>query len=70
MCGLRLVPLSFAPASSADVAMGIENRPELGCPGCGQCYEWLDSAGWGPVDSLRDPVASMAHRRAGPLLVG
>jgi transcription elongation factor Elf1 len=43
-CGRLLLPLSY------DFRVDT-NRPSLKCPGCGQCYEWRDSAGWVPVEA-------------------
>jgi hypothetical protein len=52
VCGRRLLPLSFSPASIDDESLGVVNRPDLKCPRCGQCYMWQDSAGWGPAPSV------------------
>jgi hypothetical protein len=48
LCSRQLIPLSFTPASLDDDAMEIANRPDLKCPGCGERYQWQDSAGWVP----------------------
>jgi hypothetical protein len=52
VCGRRLMPLSFSPASIDDESLGVVNRPDLKCPRCGQCYMWQDSVGWGPVAAV------------------
>jgi hypothetical protein len=39
-----------------DGSKGIASRPDLKCPGCGQCYQWEDSAHWVPVHPVRAPL--------------
>jgi hypothetical protein len=48
-CGHKLLPLSYSSPPTDNGAARVENRPDLKCPGCGQCYQWQDFAGWAPA---------------------
>jgi hypothetical protein len=56
LCSRQLIPVSFTRWSMDDGANGLASRPDLKCPGCGQCYQWEDSAHWVPVHPVRVPV--------------
>src|ERR1700680_3123905 len=53
VCDRRLLPLSFTPVATDDDPAGVEIRRDLQCPGCGQSYQWQDSAGWAPIGSVQ-----------------
>jgi len=61
VCDRRLIPLSYARASTGDETMGIANRPALKCSGCGQRYQWQDSSGWAPVDPSSGEAGTAVH---------
>jgi hypothetical protein len=48
-CGHKLMPLSYSSPPTDTNPARVENRPDLKCPGCGQCYQWQDVAGWTPT---------------------
>ena len=70
LCSRELIPLSFTPASTDDEAMGIANRPDVKCPGCGECYQWQDSSGWVPSGRAEGTTRSSVHELTGHALEG
>ncbi|MGH7722315.1 MAG: hypothetical protein ACRENL_05695 [Candidatus Dormibacteria bacterium] len=48
-------PLSYDQAARDDDSGGVIPRPALKCPGCGQMYEWKDSANWVPYGTAVRP---------------
>jgi hypothetical protein len=79
-CGHKLMPLSYTSPPTDTNPTRVESRPDLKCPGCGQCYQWQDFAGWAPAGlpttmspdrrsaisakSLRERVQMMDRQRA------
>jgi uncharacterized protein with PIN domain len=51
-CGRRLMPMSFEPVSTDSDPVGVEDRLDLKCPGCGQGYQLADSASGTPIDPV------------------
>jgi len=70
LCSRALIPLSFTPASMDDDAMGIANRPDLKCPGCGGSYRWQDSSGWVPSGKAEGITRPIVHEPTGHALRG
>ncbi len=48
-------PLSYDQAARDDDSGGVIPRPALKCPGCGEMYEWKDSANWVPYGTAVRP---------------
>ena len=69
------MPLSYTSPPSDNDPSRMENRPDLKCPGCGQCYQWQDFAGWAPMGfpttmSDRDAETSDTEDRGHARLTG
>jgi hypothetical protein len=61
------MPLSYTSPTDDD-PVRVESRPDLKCPGCSQCYQWQEFAGWAPVGfptTMTRFTAQSAHRSNG-----